>query len=103
MIMSLFSKLLGGNKSKQSGGDRAQAFISKLTTDLGLNADQVTKVEAALREFFAEKKQAKQSGDKSGLQESKQDFKDDILKALSPEQQQKFMDNIQVYKQLLKR
>ncbi len=100
--MSLFSKLLGGNKGG-GGANKAQAFISKLTTDLNLSPDQVSKVEAALQEFFTEKKQAKQSGDKSGLQESKQDFKDDILKALSPEQQQKFMDNIQIYKQLLKR
>lgn len=99
--MSLFSKLLGGNKG--GGANKAQAFVQQLTRDLNLSSDQVSKVEAALREFFAEKKQAKQSGDKSGLQESKQDFKDDILKALSPDQQQKFMDNIQMYKQLLRK
>lgn len=100
--MSLFSKLLGGNKGG-GGANKAQAFVQQLTRDLNLSSDQVSKVEAALREFFAEKKQAKQSGDKSGLQESKQDFKDDILKALSPDQQQKFMDNIQMYKQLLRK
>lgn len=98
--MSLFSKFLGGNKG--GGAGKAQAFVSQLSKDLNLSPDQISKVEAALREFFAEKKQAKQSGDKSGMQESKQDFKDDILKALTPEQQQKFMDNIQTYKQLLR-
>lgn len=99
--MSLFSKLLGGNKG--GGADKARVFISRLTADLELTPDQVTRVEAALREFFAEKNQAKQSGNKADLQASKQDFKDDILKALSPEQQQKFMDNIRQYKQLLRR
>lgn len=99
--MSIFSKLLGGNKG--GGGNKAQAFITQITADLNLSPDQITKVEAALREFFAEKRQAKQSGDKSGLQAGKQDFKDDVLRALTPEQQQKFMDNIQTYKQLLKR
>ncbi len=99
--MSLFSKFLGGNKSG-GGAGKAQAFVSQLAKDLNLAPDQISKVEAALREFFAEKKQAKQSGDKAGMQESKQDFKDDILKALTPEQQQKFMDNIQTYKQLLR-
>ena len=78
-------------------------YIEKITADLNLNPEQVTKVEAAIREFFMEKKQMKQGGDKDGLRESKQDFKDDILNALTPAQQQKFMDNIQTYKQLLKR
>ncbi len=102
--MSLFSKFFGGNKSEGAGGGagRAQAFIQKLTNDLNLTPDQVTKVEAAIREFFMEKKQHKQAGDKGGMQESKQDFKDDILAALTPEQQQKFMNNIQTYKQMLK-
>lgn len=100
--MSLFSKLLGGNKGG-GGGNKAQAFITQLTQDLHLSSDQVTQVEAALREFFSEKREMKQSGNKDGFKESKQDFKDDILKALSPDQQQKFMDNIQTYKQLLRK
>lgn len=99
--MSLFSKLLGGNKG--GGSNKAQVFITQLTNDLHLSPEQVSKVEAALREFFAEKRDMKQAGNKEGMKESKQDFKDDILKALSPEQQQKFMDNIQQYKQLLRK
>ncbi len=104
--MSLFSTFFGGNKGQGGSGGgagKAQAFIEKITADLNLNPEQVTKVEAAIREFFMEKKQMKQGGDKDGLRESKQDFKDDILNALTPAQQQKFMDNIQTYKQLLKR
>ncbi len=104
-VMSLFSKLFSGNKGQGGhggGAGRAQAFIDKLTADLNLAPDQVTKVEAAIREFFTEKKEMKQGGNKDGLRESKQDFKDDILAALTPVQQQKFMDNIQTYKQLLR-
>lgn len=102
--MSLFSKLLGGNKGGNGGGaGRAQEFITALTNDLHLSPDQVPQIEAAIREFFAEKKQNKQSGGgKDEMRESKQDFKQDILKALNPEQQQKFMANIQNYKHLLR-
>lgn len=102
--MSIFSKLFGGNKGGNGGGaGRAQEFITTLTNDLNLSPDQVTKVEAAIREFFAEKKQMKQSGGgKEEMRGSKQDFKQDILQALNPEQQQKFMANIQNYKQLLR-
>jgi t-SNARE complex subunit (syntaxin) len=103
--MSLFSKFFGGNKGQGGNGGgagRAQAFIDKITSDLNLEPEQVSKVEAAIREFFMEKKQMKQSGNKDGMKESKQDFKDDILNALTPAQQQKFMDNIQTYKQLLR-
>lgn len=102
--MSLFSKLFGGNKGGNGGGaGRAQEFITKLTNDLNLTSDQVTKVEAAIREFMGEKKQNKQSGGgKEGMRESKQDFKQDILNALNAEQQQKFMANIQNYKELMR-
>lgn len=104
--MSLFSKLLGGNKGgSHSGGGagRAQEFITKITADLNLSPDQVTKVEAAIREFFSEKKEIRQGGGgKEEMRESKQDFKQDILAALNPDQQQKFMANIQTYKQMLK-
>lgn len=101
--MSIFSKFLGGNKSGGNTGNRAQLFIQQITSDLNLSADQVVKVEAAIREFFQEKKELKQTGNKDGMKESKQDFKDDILAALTPEQQQKFMNNIQNYKQLLRK
>jgi len=102
--MSLFSKLFGGNKGGNGGGaGRAQEFITTLTNDLNLSPDQVTKVEAAIREFMGEKKQNKQSGGgKEDMRESKQDFKQDILNVLNSEQQQKFMSNIQNYKHLLK-
>ena len=73
--MSLFSKLFGGNKGETGrGAGRAQEFITTLTNDLNLSADQVTKVEAAIREFMGEKKQNKQSGGgKDAMRESKQD------------------------------
>lgn len=102
--MSIFSKLFGGNKGGSGGGaGNAQAFISKLQSDLNLSADQVNQVQNAIQEFFQEKRSLKQSGGgKDEMRESKQDFKDDILKVLNPEQQQKFMANIQTYKQLLK-
>lgn len=102
--MSLFSKLFGGNKGGNGGGaGRAQEFITKLTNDLNLTSEQVTKVEAAIREFMGEKKQNKQSGGgKEAMRESKQDFKQDILNALNAEQQQKFMANIQNYKELMR-
>ena len=101
--MSIFSKLFGGNKGGGGGTGRAQELIGKLTNDLNLSADQVAKVEAAVREFFMEKKQAKQSGGgKENMRESKQDFKKDILTALNAEQQQKFLANIQTYKDILK-
>ena len=102
--MSILSKLFGGNKGGSGGGaGNAQAFISKLQSDLNLSADQVNQVQNAIQEFFQEKRSLKQSGGgKDEMRESKQDFKDDILKVLNPEQQQKFMANIQTYKQLLK-
>ncbi len=102
--MSLFSKLFGGNKGGNGGGaGRAQEFITTLTNDLNLSTDQVTKVESAIREFMGEKKQNKQSGGgKDAMRESKQDFKQDILNVLDAAQQQKFMENIQNYKHLLK-
>ncbi len=102
--MSIFSKLFGGNKGSAGGGaSRAQEFISKLQSDLNLSPDQVTKVQAAIQEFFQEKKSVKQSGGgKEEMRESKQDFKQDILNVLNPDQQQKFMANLQAYKQLLK-
>jgi len=102
--MSIFSKLFGGNKGGSGGGaGNAQAFIDKLQSELNLTPDQVTKIRSALQEFFQEKKSVKQSGGgKDEMRESKQDFKQDILNALNPEQQQKFMANIQTYKQMLK-
>ncbi len=100
--MSIFSKLFGGNK-QGSGANRAQELITKLTNDLNLSHDQVTKVEAAIREFFMEKRQNKQGGGgKEQMQESKQDFKQDILNALNADQKQKFLANIQSYKDIMK-
>ncbi len=99
LLLNLFSKFTG---NKITGSGRAQEFIGKLKTDLNLSADQLTKVEAAMREFFMEKKEMKQAGNKEGLRESKQDFKQDILAALNDDQKQKFMSNIEAYKKILK-
>ncbi|MBC8173300.1 MAG: hypothetical protein H7X71_05270 [Chitinophagales bacterium] len=103
MILSLFSKIFGSKKSEGPGNSgRAEEFINTLKAELHLSPDQVTKIQAALQEFFREKKAMKQSGaGKDGLRETKQDFKQDIINALNPEQQKKFMANIQLYKQLL--
>jgi Spy/CpxP family protein refolding chaperone len=105
MILSIFSKLFGGAKQSMGGaGGRADAFINTLKTELNITADQETKIKAALQEFFQEKRSIKQGGGgKDAMRESKQDFKQDIINALTPEQQQKFMANINMYKQLLKR
>ena len=101
--MSLFSKFLGGNR-QGSGVGNAQAFIDKLTQDLQLSPDQAEKIRGALGEFFNERREIKQGGgNKDQMRESKQDFKQDILQVLTSDQQQKFMANIQEYKQLLRR
>ncbi|MBC8046220.1 MAG: hypothetical protein H7Y00_05445 [Fimbriimonadaceae bacterium] len=105
MILSIFSKLFGGSKGSdnRSGALRAEEFIDTLKAELNLSSDQETKIKAAVQEFFQEKKSIKHSGSgKNDMQENKQDFKQDIINALTPEQQRKFMANIQVYKQLLK-
>ncbi|MEZ5015111.1 MAG: hypothetical protein R2794_12555 [Chitinophagales bacterium] len=100
--MGLFSKFTGGKKGGHAA-ENAQAFIQKLTSDLGLSGDQAAQVEQAIRGFFADRKQIKQSGgSKDEMRGSGQDFKDHILHILSDEQKQKFMANIQEYKQLLR-
>ncbi|MFN0276335.1 MAG: hypothetical protein ACKVPJ_11340 [Chitinophagales bacterium] len=105
MILSIFSKLFGGKKQTMGGsGGRADEFINTLKAELNISADQETKIKAALQEFFQEKRSIKQGGGgKESMRESKQDFKQDIINALTPEQQKKFMANINMYKQLLKR
>ncbi len=100
-MLNLFSKFLGGNKSG-GGADRAGAFLSAIQKDLGLDSDQSARVEQALRSFFADKKAAKQAGDKSKIQAEKQVFRDEIMALLQPEQQQKFKENFQAYRELLK-
>ncbi len=61
------------------------------------------KVESIVRTFLTEKKRVKQSGGgKENMQLSKQKFKQDILNLLNSEQQNKFLANIQTYKDLLK-
>jgi hypothetical protein len=104
--MSIFSKMFGDDKgdSKMNTGTRSEQFISALKTDLNLTPEQVSGVENALRNFYSEKKSIKQAGGgKDEMRGSKQDFKQDILTVLNPEQKQKFMANVQTYKQLLKR
>ena len=100
--MSLFSKFLGGNKSGGSGADKASAFIQALKNDLGLDSQQQAGVEAAMRSFFADRKAAKQAGDKAKVQAEKREFKDEIMSILNSEQQQKFRGKFQVYRELLK-
>lgn len=106
IVLSIFSKLFGGNKGgnrEHTGANKAEEFINTLKAELNINADQETKIKAALQEFFQEKRSIKQGGgNKEDMKESKQDFKQDIISILTPEQQQKFMANIQVYKQLLR-
>jgi hypothetical protein len=104
--MSIFSKIFGDDKgeSKMSAGTRADQFINALKTDLNLLPEQVSGVENALRKFYSEKKSIKQSGGgKELMRESKQGFKQEILAVLNTEQKQKFMANVQTYKQMLKR
>lgn len=102
MILSIFSNIFGGNKGGNNGS-KAEEFIATLKSELNISADQEARIKSALQEFFGEKRSIKQSGGgKDEMRESKQDFKQDIINILTPEQQKKFMANIQMYKQLLR-
>ncbi len=104
--MSIFSKMFNDDKGENmmNAGTRAEHFINALKTDLNLMPEQVSGIENALRKLYSDKKSIKQSGGgKELIRESKQDFKQEILAVLNAEQKQKFMANIQTYKQMLKR
>lgn len=101
--MNLFSKFLGkGKKASGDASNRVSGFLSALESDLGIDATQRSGIEQALREFMQGKKAAKQSGDKSALQDERDEFRDAINQILNPEQQQKFAAKFQEYKHLLK-
>lgn len=104
-LLSIFSKIFGGKKQNMSGGGgRADEFINTLKAELNITPDQETQIKATLQEFMQSKRSIKQGGGgKEEMRETKQDFKQDIINVLTPEQQKKFMANINMYKQLLKR
>ncbi len=102
-MLNLFSKLFGGDKkSPGEGAERARNLLNKLQSDLNLTDEQTGKIKKEMMEFFQDKKAMKQSGNKDGLRDSRQEFMGDIRSILNAEQLQKFMANIDQYKSLMK-
>ncbi|MEO6167224.1 MAG: hypothetical protein ABIO46_15290 [Chitinophagales bacterium] len=97
-IMGFLNKLFGG--AKEEGQGMAAQMIGQLTSDLNLNTDQLEKMKGAFQQFREKRKAAKESGGdmKSKMQGIKQELKTQIQGVLSDEQKQKFMTNIDKYK-----
>lgn len=96
--MGFLNKLFGG--AKEEGQGMAAQLIGQLTADLKLNADQLEKMKGVFQQFREKRKAAKERGGdmKSQMQGIKQELKAQIQGLLSDEQKQKFMANIEKYK-----
>jgi Spy/CpxP family protein refolding chaperone len=97
--MGILSKLFGGGGAEKGQGPAAQ-LLSQLTSDLNLNADQLTKMKAAFQSFREARKQLKEQGGdiKDQMRARRQELKAGIISILTPEQQQKFQANLEKYK-----
>lgn len=96
--MGFLNKLFGG--AKEEGQGMAAQLIGQLTADLNLNADQLEKMKRVFQQFREKRKAAKESGGdmKSQMQGIKQELKAQLQGLLSDEQKQKFMANMEKYK-----
>lgn len=96
----MFSKLFGGKKG--GGAERADAFITALKSQLGINDTQAASIENVMREFFQSRKMHKQSGNKEGMQQARQKMMENMQSVLTPDQMQKFNANIEQFKSIIK-
>jgi Spy/CpxP family protein refolding chaperone len=96
--MGLLNRIFGGGN--QQGQGMGAQLISQLTTDLNLTAAQLEKIKSAFQQFREQRKGAKAAGEdmKSRMHDIKQGLKSQIQDILTPEQKQKFMQNMEKYK-----
>ena len=96
--MGLLNRIFGGGN--QQGQGMGAQLISQLTTDLNLTAAQLEKIKSAFQQFREQRKGAKAGGGdmKSRMHDIKQGLKTQIQDILTPEQKQKFMQNMEKYK-----
>ena len=101
--MGFFNKIFGGKQ--QEGQGMAAQILSQLTTDLNLSGEQLEKIKSAFQQFREKRKAAKESGAsmKEQMPAVKQDLKQEILSLLTDEQKQKFMTNMDKYKEFFQK
>jgi hypothetical protein len=101
--MGFFNKIFGGKKEEGQG--MAAQLLSQLTTDLHLTGDQLNKIKAAFQQFREKRKGLKESGGnmKEQMPALKQLLKQEILSVLTDEQKQKFMANVDKYKEFFQK
>lgn len=99
-MLNKLSKLFGGNKG--GGAAKADAFLSALKSQLGISDSQSAQIESTMRMFFQERKTLKQTGDREGIQQKKQQLIEQIKSILTPEQLEKFNKNLEQFKAIIK-
>ncbi len=101
--MGFINKIFGGKQEEGQG--MAAQLLSQLTTDLHLTGDQLNKIKAAFQQFREKRKGLKESGGnmKEQMPALKQLLKQEILSVLTDEQKQKFMTNVDKYKEFFQK
>ena len=101
--MGFLRKLFGGG---QKGQGMTAQIISQLSTDLNLTTDQLTGIRNAFHHFKEARKSIKASdGDDSRteMKKERQQLKDTILGLLNEEQKQKFLANMDKYREFFQK
>ncbi len=97
--MGILQKLFGGN---QGAAGKMGELLQMLTGDLNLDANQVASIKTAMQSFREKRKEIKAAGgDKSQIQHSKQQMKDQFIGLLNDQQKQTFMANLAKYDGIL--
>ena len=98
--MGILQKLFGGGSQGPAG--KMGELLQTLTGDLNLDASQVNSIKSAMQSFREKRKEIKSSGgDRSLIQQAKQQMKDQCIGLLNDQQKQSFMANIAKYDGIL--
>ncbi|HNP24560.1 MAG TPA: hypothetical protein PKM63_14495 [Panacibacter sp.] len=98
--MGIFQKLFGGGNQGAAG--KMGELLEMLTSDLHLDATQIAGVKNAVQAFREKRKAIKAAGgDRSQIQQAKQEMKDQFIGLLNDQQKQAFTANLAKYDGIL--
>lgn len=98
--MGILSKLFGGGNQGAAG--KMGELLQMLVADLNLDASQVSSIKSAMQSFREKRREIKVGGgDRSQIQQAKQQMKDQFVGLLTDQQKQTFMANISKYDGIL--
>jgi hypothetical protein len=98
--MGIFQKLFGGGGKGQGG--KMNEVLQALGSDLNLTREQENEVQQVFQNFKQQRREIKSSGgEKSQIQQAKQQLKENILGILNDQQKQIFAANAGKYDAIL--